>query len=224
MQVPELMLINKSMIMRGICADDVEWHTSDEDHELEASACAVGPPAVVPTWKIKVHPHLKCMHQRVAVFKKHVTFCRVSRVPEATFLLLALTRLDGVAQPFIDRQPAKSRGKGKEGKKKDKLLCTKVEIYPNLGTPGVLPKTPTSRSESRPPMSKKRPTETGATRGGPHHAPRLRPDQCLLCRKIRHRASECHNKKDSDIIFTWQTCIWYLRSGLCCVQCHGFRC
>ena len=117
MQVPELMLINKSMIMRGICADDVEWHTSDEDHELEASACAVGPPAVVPTWKIKVHPHLKCMHQRVAVFKKHVTFCRVSRVPEATFLLLALTRLDGVAQPFIDRQPAKSRGKGKEGKK-----------------------------------------------------------------------------------------------------------
>ena len=36
------------------------------------------------------------------------------------------------------------------------------------------------RSESRPPMSKKRPTEVGATRGGPHHAPRFRPDQCLL--------------------------------------------
>ena len=29
-------------------------------------------------------------------------------------------------------------------------------------------------------MSKKRPTEVGAARGGPHHAPRLRPDQCLL--------------------------------------------
>ena len=43
-------------------------------------------------------------------------------------------------------------------------------------------------------MSKKRPTEVGATRGGPHHAPRLRPDQCMLCRQVGHRASECPNK------------------------------
>ena len=33
-------------------------------------------------------------------------------------------------------------------------------------------------------MSKKRPTEVGATRGGSHHAPRLRPDQCMLCRNV----------------------------------------
>ena len=57
----------------------------------------------------------------------------------------------------------------------------------------VLPKPPTSRAESRPPMSKKRPTEAGATRGGPHHAPRLRPDQCMLCRQVGHRASACPN-------------------------------
>ena len=44
-------------------------------------------------------------------------------------------------------------------------------------------------------MSKKRPTETGVTRGGPHHAPRLRPDQCMLCRQVRHRASECPKGK-----------------------------
>ena len=44
---------------------------------------------------------------------------------------------------------------------------------------------------SRPPMSKKRPTDVGATRGGPHHAPRLRLDQCTLCRQVGHRASEC---------------------------------
>ena len=37
---------------------------------------------------------------------------------------------------------------------------------PNLGTHGVLPKPPTSFSESRPPMSKKRPTEIAETRGG----------------------------------------------------------
>ena len=43
-------------------------------------------------------------------------------------------------------------------------------------------------------MPKKRPTEVGATRGGPHHAPRLRPDQCMLCRQVGHRASECPNK------------------------------
>ena len=42
---------------------------------------------------------------------------------------------------------------------------------PNFGTFGVLPKPPTSRSESRHVRSpKKRPTETGTTRGGPHHA------------------------------------------------------
>ena len=49
---------------------------------------------------------------------------------------------------------------------------------------GILPKTQSSRVDSRPPMSKKRPTEVGATRGGPHHAPRLRRDQCMLCRQV----------------------------------------
>ena len=48
-------------------------------------------------------------------------------------------------------------------------------------------------------MSKKRPNEAGAARGGPHHALRLRlrlrPDQCMLCRQVGHRASECPNKR-----------------------------
>ena len=42
-------------------------------------------------------------------------------------------------------------------------------------------------------MSTKRPTEVGATRGGPHHALGLRPDQCMLCRQVGHRAAECPN-------------------------------
>ena len=33
-------------------------------------------------------------------------------------------------------------------------------------------------------MSKKRPAETGTTRGGPHHARRRRPGQCMLCRQV----------------------------------------
>ena len=43
-------------------------------------------------------------------------------------------------------------------------------------------------------MSKKRPSEAGATRGGPHQAPRLHPDQCMLCRQVGHSASECPNQ------------------------------
>ena len=46
-------------------------------------------------------------------------------------------------------------------------------------------------------MSKKNPAETGTTRGGPHHAPRRRPDQCTVCRQIGHRASECPNKGEA---------------------------
>ena len=58
----------------------------------------------------------------------------------------------------------------------------------NLGTPGFLPKPPTSDDVQG------RPTEVGATRGGSHHAPRLRSDQCMLCRQVEHRASECPSK------------------------------
>ena len=67
---------------------------------------------------------------------------------------------------------------------KGSLLRGRRESSQNLGTPGVLPKPSTSHSESRPPMSKQRPTEADATRGGPHHVPRLRPAQCMLRRKL----------------------------------------
>ena len=43
-------------------------------------------------------------------------------------------------------------------------------------------------------MSKKRPTESGATRGGPHRAPRLRPHQCMLRRQVGYRATGCPNR------------------------------
>ena len=81
----------------------------------------------------------------------------------------------------------RARGKGSP-------LRIDVDSFQNLGALGVLPTPSTSRSDSRPPMSQKRPTETGTTRGGPHHSPRLRLDQCLLCCQVGHRASECPNK------------------------------
>ena len=75
-----------------------------------------------------------------------------------------------------------------------------IGAFDGLAQPSTDRKPAKSRSESRPPMSKKRSTEVGATRGGPHHAPRLRPDQCMLSRQVGHRASECPNKKKSDCI------------------------
>ena len=95
---------------------------------------------------------------------------------------------------------------------------------PNLGIPGIMPKPQTSRSESRPPMSKKRPTETGATRGGAHHAPRLRPDQCMLHRQVGHRASECPNKEKAIAFSLCKTGIGYPCSGLCRVPCSVLWC
>ena len=137
--------------------------------------------------------HLKCLHWQVEVFKKHGSFWLVSRVPEAILLLLVLVLLTAwLSHPLIEnlqRPVAKARRvRGTENPLSRKVKPT------SLGTPDILPKPQTSRFESCPPMSKKRPTEAGATRGGPHHAPRLRPDQCMLCRQVGHRASECPNK------------------------------
>ena len=103
-----------------------------------------------------------------------------------------------LSHPLIGN-PVKSRDKSKKGKRKGKSPSQKSGKPTRLGTPGIgiLPKTQSSRVESRPPMSKKRPTEVGATRGGPHHAPRLRPDQCMLCRQVGHRTSECPNQGKS---------------------------
>ena len=110
------------------------------------------------------------------------------------YLVVGIGAFDGLAQPSTARKPAKSGGKSKKGKRKRKSSLRKVEKPSSLGTLGILPKPQTSRFESRPPMSKKRLAEAGATRGGPHHAPRRRPDQCMLCRQVGPRAFDCPNK------------------------------
>ena len=84
--------------------------------------------------------------------------------------------------------------KARRARGKGNLLLRKVEnrqVWVHLA---FCQKSQSSRVDSRPPMSKKRPTEVGGTRGGPHHAPRLRPDQCMLCRQVGHCASECPNR------------------------------
>ena len=78
----------------------------------------------------------------------------LSRVKSARgyFPVVGIGAFDGLAQPSTDRKPAKSRGKGKKGKRKGKSSSQKGGKPTSLGTPGILPKTQTSRSESRPPM------------------------------------------------------------------------
>ena len=143
----------------------------------------------------------------------HLKLCGEA-LPEAIFLLLV---------PSTDREPVKSRGKGKKGKRKGTSSSNKGGKPTSLGTPGILSKSHNSRVESRPPVSKKRPTEVGATRGGPHLAPRLRPDQCMLCRQVGHRASECPNK-GKPTAFSPGRCVFDTFAPGCAVfdsQCYG---
>ena len=66
-----------------------------------------------------------------------------SRVKSARgyFLVVGIGAFDGLAQPSTDRKPAKSRGKGKKGKRKGKSSLQKGGKSPNLGTPWHLAKT-----------------------------------------------------------------------------------
>ena len=205
--------------------EDVDWYTGDFDDELDDTAYTASTPTSGPELLEHSDGNLEegdasasqVYASASRSFKKHVSFWIVSRVPQAIFLLLVLVLLTAwLSHPLIEN-PAKSRGNGKKGKRKGKSSSQKGGQPTRLGTPGILPKPQTSRFESRPPMSKKRPSEAGATRGGPHHAPRLRPDQCMLCRQVGHRASECPKGK-SDCFFIWKTLVLYLCSGLCSVR------
>ena len=95
--------------------------------------------SLMAIWKKLKLLHLKCMHRRVAVFKKHVSFWIVSRVPQAIFLLLVLVLLTAWLSHQLTENPAKSHGKGKKGKRKGKSSSQKGGQPTSLGTPGILP-------------------------------------------------------------------------------------
>ena len=57
------------------------------------------------------------------------------------FPVVGIVAFDGLAQPSTDRKPAKSRGRGKKGKRKGKSSSRKGGKPTSLGTPGILPKT-----------------------------------------------------------------------------------
>ena len=81
--------------------EDVDWYAGGCDDELDDTAHTAGTPTVAQNflnslmaiWKTLMRSHLKCMLRQVSVFKEHVSFWLVSRVPEAIFLLLVLVLL-----------------------------------------------------------------------------------------------------------------------------------
>ena len=187
------------------CEDDVDWHIRGCVDELEESAYTKGTPTDDPDL-----PSASRIFQDARELLSRVESSR------GCFPVVGIGAFDGVAQPSNDCKPAKSRGKGNKGRRKGKSSSQNGGQSTNFGIPGILPKPQTSRSESRPPMSKKRLTEVGATRGGPHHAPRLRPEQCMLCRQVEHLATMSQQRKND--------CIFHLANGhlvpmLWAVQC-----
>ena len=144
---------------------------------------------LMTTWKTLTHPHLICMNQQIAIFKKHVSFCLLSRVPEAIFCCWHWC----LARPASDRKHATARGKGK--KKGKDFFAQRWKVSKPWNTLSLAKTTHLTCRVSSTDCQKKRPTETSTIRGGPHHAPRLRPDQCMLCRQVGHRASECLHKE-----------------------------
>ena len=168
--------------------EDVHWYIGDCDDELHETAYTVGTPTDDPELLEQFDGNLEDADASAS----HVYAPASRRFQEARELLslvesargyfpvVGIGAFDGLAEPSTGHKPATSRGKSKK-RKSSSQKCGKST---NLGTPGIFPNPQTLRSESRRPMSMKRPTEVGATRGGPHHATRLRPDQCMLCRQV----------------------------------------
>ena len=128
--------------------EDVDWYTGDCDDGLDETACTAGTPpddqnflnSLMANWKTLMFLHHKCMHRQVA---REL----LARVKSAIgyFLVVGIGAFDGLAQPSTDRKPARSRGKGKKGKRKGKSSSHKGGQPTSLGTPGILPKPQTSR-------------------------------------------------------------------------------
>ena len=179
--------------------EDVDWYAGDCDDESDDTAYTAGTPTDDPELLEQLDGNLEdadaSASQVYASASRSFQEARelLARVKSARSYVpvVGVGAFDGLAQPSTDRKPVRSRGKGKKGKRKRKSSSQKCGKPTSLGTPGILPKPQNSRVESRPPISKKRPTDAGATRGGPHHAPRLRPDQCMLCRQLGRALGTC---------------------------------
>ena len=131
-----------------ICEDDVEWHTGDCNDELDESAYAVGHPTDDPELLEQFDGNLEDADASASPVRPSASRSfqeardLLSRAKSARGdVLVGIGALDCLAQPFTDRKPVKSRGKGKKGKRKGKLSSHKSGKFPNLGAFWSLVKT-----------------------------------------------------------------------------------
>ena len=182
--------------------EDVDWYTGDCDDELDETAYTAGNPTDDPELLEQFDGNLEdadaSASQVYASASRSFQEARelLARVKSARgyFPVVGIGAFDAwLSHPLIENlQSLVAKARRVRGKANPRLR--KVEnrqawvhlAFCQNHRPHVL--TLVLR------CPKKRPTEAGATRGGPHHAPRLRPDQCMLCRQVGHRASECPNK------------------------------
>ena len=155
----------------GECEDDDDNYYQEDvgncDDELDETAYTAGTPTDDPELLEQFDGNLedadKSASQVYASASRRFQEARelLARVKRARgyFLVVGIGAFDGFAQPSTDRKPAKSRGKGKKGKRKGKSSSHKGGKFPNFCTLGVLQN---HRAHvPRPPRSKKRPTEAG---------------------------------------------------------------
>ena len=125
----------------GFYEEDVDWYIGDcvmtswmtQRTKLVLRQITQGfLNSLMAIWKTLMRPHLKRTHQQVAVFKKHVSFCLVSKVPEATFLLLTLVLLTAwLSHPLIACQQSlvtEARAKGNHLRRKVENRQTLVHL------------------------------------------------------------------------------------------------
>ena len=166
-----------------------------------------------------MHPHLKCRRQQVAVFKKHVSFCLVSRVPEATFMLLTSALLTAwLSHPLITNLQSLA-GRARRARGMDILLRTRVDscqtsvhlescLNHRFYAQNLVHRCPRSvRQKLAHPVMLLGFVLISAC--------------CVAKLGIVHQNVPTKEKR---LILTWQPCMWYLRSVLCCVRCHVLRC
>ena len=85
--------------------EDVDWYAGDCDDELDDTAYTAGTPTDDPELLEQFDGNLEEADASASqsVFKKHVSFWLVSRVPEAIFLLLVLVLLMAcLSHPLIE--------------------------------------------------------------------------------------------------------------------------
>ena len=122
-------------------AEDVDWYTGNCDDELDETAYTAGTPTDGAELLEQFDGYLEdadtsVSHVYASASRSFQETCELlARVKSARgyFLVAGVGAFDGLAQPSTDRKPAKSRGKGKKGKRKGNIFFSERWKTDKLG-------------------------------------------------------------------------------------------